>query len=57
MSKPFIVSTFTPHEDAGFFNYFADTYEEAVALAEWHYLNTGRVVAVERVSPTGLGHS
>ncbi len=29
---------------------FADTYEEAVKLAEDFYLQTGRVVAVERVA-------
>jgi hypothetical protein len=50
MTKPFIVSTSSPYESKEFFNHFADTYEEAVALAEAFYLKTGRVVAVERVS-------
>jgi hypothetical protein len=50
MFKPFIVSTFSPYESEEFFHHFADTYEEAVALAEAFYLKTGRVVAVERVT-------
>jgi len=50
MSKPFIVSTFSTHISGEFFNHFADTYEEAVQLAEYLYLQTGRVVAVERVA-------
>jgi hypothetical protein len=50
MSKPFIVSTFSTHISGEFFNHFADTYEEAVQLAECFYLKTGRVVAVERVA-------
>jgi len=49
-SKPFIVSTFSPYESKDFFYHFADTYEEAVELAEWFYLQTGKVVAVERVA-------
>jgi hypothetical protein len=53
MTKPFIVSTFSPYESEEFFNYFADTYEEAVALAEDFYLKTGRVVAVERLAQQG----
>jgi hypothetical protein len=50
MSKPFIVSTFSTHISAGFFYHFADTYKEAVELAEYFYLKTGLVVAVERVA-------
>ena len=50
MSKPFIVSTFSPYESKDFFYHFADTYEEAVELAEQFYLQTGKVVAVERVA-------
>ena len=37
MSKPFIVSTFSTHISGEFFNYFADTYEEAVQLAEFDF--------------------
>ena len=50
MSKPFIISTFSKDVSGEYFNYFADTYEEAVKLAEDFYLQTGRVVAVERVA-------
>ena len=50
MSKPFIVSTFSPYESKDFFYHFADTYEEAVELAENFYRQTGKVVAVERVA-------
>ena len=50
MSKPFIVSTFSTHISGNFFYHFADTYQEAVELAEWFYLQTGKVVAVERVA-------
>lgn len=50
MLKPFLVSTFSPYESKEFFNHFADTYEEAVELAEAFYLYTGRVVAIERVA-------
>ena len=50
MSKPFIVSTFSPHISGEFFTHFADTYEEAVELAENFYRQTGKVVAVERVA-------
>ena len=54
MSKPFIISTFSKDVSGEYFNYFADTYEEAVKLAELHYIKTGRVVAVERVAQGGL---
>jgi poly-beta-hydroxyalkanoate depolymerase len=54
MSKPFIISTFSKDVSGEYFNYFADTYEEAVKLAEDFYLQTGRVVAVERVAQGGL---
>ena len=54
MTKPFIVSTFSPYESKEFFYHFADTYEEAVELAECFYLKTGKVVAVERVAQ-GMG--
>ena len=50
MKKPFIVTTFSTYISEDFFYYFADTYEEAVQLAEYFYLQTGRVVAVERVA-------
>ena len=50
MSKPFIVSTFSPYESKDFFYHFADTYEEAVDLAEQFYRKTGKVVAIERVA-------
>ena len=52
MIKPFIISTFSKDDCGEYFNYFADTYEEAVKLAEDFYLQTGRVVAVERVAQT-----
>jgi poly-beta-hydroxyalkanoate depolymerase len=54
MSKPFIISTFSKDVSGEYFNYFADTYEEAVKLAEDFYLQTGRVVAVEKVAQGGL---
>ncbi len=50
MSKPFIVSTFSTYISEDFFYHFADTYEEAVALAKYFYLQTGKVVTVERVA-------
>lgn len=50
MSKPFIVSTFSTYISKEFFYYFADTYEEAFETAEYFYLQTGKVVAVERVA-------
>ena len=50
MTKPFIVSTFSPYESKDFFYHFADTYQEAVELAEWFYLQTGKVVAVNQVA-------
>jgi hypothetical protein len=53
MLKPFIVSTFSPYISEEFFTHFADTYEEAVELAENFYRQTGKVVAVERV-PQGM---
>ncbi len=37
MSKPFIISTFSKDVSGDYFNYFADTYEEAVKLAEDFY--------------------
>lgn len=52
MSKPFIVSTFSPYESKDFFYHFADTYEEAVELAEHFYRQTGKVVAIEKVVQT-----
>ena len=57
MSKPFIISTFSKDVSGEYFNYFADTYEEAVKLAEDFYLQTGRVVAVERVAQHPLWNS
>jgi len=51
------VSTFSRNVSGDFFTFFADTYEEAVQLAEDFYLKTGRVVAVEKVSPVGIGHA
>jgi len=56
-SKPFIVSTFSRNVSGDFFTFFADTYEEAVQLAEDFYLKTGYVVAVEKVSSAGIGHA
>jgi hypothetical protein len=50
MKKSFTVSTFSTYISEGFFYHFADTYEEAVALAKYFYLQTGIVVAVERVA-------
>jgi len=51
------VSTFSRNVSGDFFTFFADTYEEAVQIAEDFYLKTGYVVAVEKVSSVGSGHA
>ncbi len=50
MKKPFTVSTFSTYISEDFFYHFADTYEEAIQLAKYFYLQTGKVVTVERVA-------
>ncbi len=50
MTKPFTVSTFSTYISEDFFYYFADTYEEAIQLAKYFYLQTGKVVTVKQVA-------